>query len=242
MARELGAHATTQQQIELEEKRTKLSQRIQILQKKVIGFCSPAALSEKSPQYRQEDISHGLGDIRCSLNTLNEDSELLQEAETSPLPLPSSLLDDEVARLGWGPLKQLEISLQEAYAEDVLSHLRFQLGSRAMLYRTVVRGAKSQRDGLRSRASIDSVELHIRRLVNSYRRSQLALTRLGVDPESWPMLRETDLRMKGDFVEQNRTGQSSYELPWFWRRGNVSMAQDTEGNPVLEECELFWLL
>jgi hypothetical protein len=105
-----------------------------------------------------------------------------------------------------------------------------------------VRQAKSQREGLRSQSEVESVTLKINRLVNTYTRAQVALKRLKVDPQSWPDITKADLSMKGSFVEENRTGQMAYTLPWFWRRGRSNVTEDIDGNPVLEECKFFILI
>jgi len=46
---------------------------------------------------------------------------------------------------------------------------------------------------------------------------------------------EADLKMPGDIIEENRIGQRSDQLPWFWRLDG--QLQGDELNPRMKECK-----
>jgi hypothetical protein len=46
------------------------------------------------------------------------------------------------------------------------------------------------------------------------------------------------MRMSSDITEENRFGQKSETLAWFWRTGTGPMELgDDDNNPRLKECE-----
>ena len=53
----------------------------------------------------------------------------------------------------------------------------------------------------------------------TYRAARDAIEELGeaADLERFQRITKSDLKMSGDIVEENRVGQRSSILPWFWR-------------------------
>jgi pimeloyl-CoA synthetase len=76
----------------------------------------------------------------------------------------------------------------------------------------------------------------IRKHVRAYRRARKALEQLGASEEvleKYKPIMQDDLRMSGDVVEENRTGQRSDALAWFWHTGDVNLDQE---NNWMNEC------
>ncbi|KAJ6619131.1 hypothetical protein B0H10DRAFT_1743673, partial [Mycena sp. CBHHK59/15] len=49
-----------------------------------------------------------------------------------------------------------------------------------------------------------------------YHQATAALRRMGMR-EKWKPITKDDLKMSGDMIEANRTGQRAHTLAWFWR-------------------------
>jgi len=74
----------------------------------------------------------------------------------------------------------------------------------------------------------------MQRAVRDYNRARAALDRLdGTDPK-FKDITEDDLKMPGDVVEENRIGQRSDSLAWFWRLDNV--VEGEEQSDRMKEC------
>ena len=67
--------------------------------------------------------------------------------------------------------------------------------------------------------SIHRMENQIKQAVVVYRAARDAIGELGeaTDLERFQEIHKSDLKMSGDVVEENRVGQRSSILPWFWR-------------------------
>jgi hypothetical protein len=63
------------------------------------------------------------------------------------------------------------------------------------------------------------VEDQIKQAVVAYRAARDAIRELGeaADLGRFQEITKSDLKMSGDIVEENRVGQKSSVLPWFWR-------------------------
>ena len=70
----------------------------------------------------------------------------------------------------------------------------------------------------------------------TYRTAREAIGELGgaADLERFQKISKSDLKMSGDIVEENRVGQRSSVLPWFWR-----LDRKTKGDcgDYKKECE-----
>jgi ferric-dicitrate binding protein FerR (iron transport regulator) len=90
----------------------------------------------------------------------------------------------------------------------------------------------------RSRKEVKNVQQRVRKHVRAYKRAQKALEQLGASKEEMnqykPLLPQ-DLKMSQDIMEENRIGQKSDTLAWFWRMGEENPEQ---GNKWMTECKL----
>ena len=66
---------------------------------------------------------------------------------------------------------------------------------------------------------IHSTDKQIKQAVVTYRTARQAIGELGgaVNLKRFQEITKSDLRMSGDIPEENRVGQRSSVLPWFWR-------------------------
>jgi hypothetical protein len=113
------------------------------------------------------------------------------------------------------------------------------LGEKSLLFRMEVRNSKSQRTSLRAWQNVNKQDLVARQHKRGYDRARKALIRLDVDREYLSTLHDItpeDMKMSGDVTEENRIGQRSSVLAWFWRLGS-DVAMEVELNPRMKECE-----
>lgn len=74
-----------------------------------------------------------------------------------------------------------------------------------------------------------------------YRLAQRALEGLGASTEllsQYQEIEKKDLKMSRDVVEENRVGQRSSELPWFWR---LDRKWDIDRGEFLKECRCYYI-
>jgi hypothetical protein len=113
------------------------------------------------------------------------------------------------------------------------------LGEKAMSFRADVRNAKSQRTSQRAWANIHKHDSDARKHRNIYNHARAALIRLDHLPEFLATLHditEHDMKMSGDLTEENRYGQRSDTLAWFWRLDDGLSGED-ELSPRMKECK-----
>ena len=64
------------------------------------------------------------------------------------------------------------------------------------------------------------------------------MIQLGTHPElletTYKPIMAADLKVTGDIVEENRFGEHSDSLPWFWRLDKTELMEDSN---VMQECE-----
>lgn len=146
-----------------------------------------------------------------------------EEPETTPenviLYLPSNFKLHQRKALGWEGLGDMELQLREGQANDSLEKLRECLAEKSLRFRKQLRSAKGQKKTTRAWDSIHRMEDQITQVVVTYRTARDAIQELGeaTDLERFQEIKKSDLKMSGDIVEENRVGQRSSILPWFWR-------------------------
>lgn len=170
-----------------------------------------------------------------------EEEEVETSIERAVIWLPSSFTSSERIQMGLEQIAEVEAELREGQANDALEELRAGLAEKSLRFRTEVKPAKSQRTMTRAWDSIHRADKQIRAAVQSYRLARSALEALGVSSEllgQYKEIQKRDLKMSRDVVEENRIGQRSSELPWFWR---LDRKWDEDRGEFLKECECSWL-
>jgi len=155
--------------------------------------------------------------------------------EKERITLPSALASREIARLSLQSIATVEAELRKGQVTDSLEGLRLALGEKSLCFRTEVRNANSQRTTHRAWDNVHKFDAEARKCRSTYRQARNALLRLSIDPEFLSTLHEitdADLKVSGDLTDENRFGQRSDTLPWFWR---IGVATDTN-NPRMQEC------
>jgi hypothetical protein len=135
-------------------------------------------------------------------------------------------------------LRQEEMELRKGQANDCLEKLRQALGDRSVVFREKIHSNKSaHHHGTRSKKELQKITFAINKQARAYRRSRGAMIRLGADHhtlEVYQTLKAEDLILNKEVTEENRYGQSSDRLAWFWRINN---AKDSQKNKWMDECE-----
>ena len=156
-------------------------------------------------------------------------------AEQLGLWLPSSFTKPERAQLGLKQVAEIETELREGQANDALEALQSALAEKSLRFRTEVKPAKSQKTATRAWDSKADKQIH--GAVQCYHLARNALEGLGAPREllnQYQEIQKKDLKMSRDVVEENRVGQRSSELPWFWR---LDRKWDEDRGEFLKECK-----
>jgi hypothetical protein len=143
---------------------------------------------------------------------------------------------EKIGRLGIESLGLQEMELRQGQANDALVALQTKLGHKALLFRTKVRQSMNTKGKTRAFKEIEKSERKIKKEVQLYVQARKALERLGADGaimERYKVIERRDLNVSSDMVEENRIGQQSEKLAWFWRLGPQS-----DNGPWMEECKI----
>jgi hypothetical protein len=156
--------------------------------------------------------------------------------ECMSLSLPSYIVQEDRARLGLEELAIQEIELRQGQANDSLDGLRLALADKSLAFRTDVRQSKSTTSKTKAWDTVKAAGARVHKHARAYNRARLALIRLGAGDEIldiYKPIREEDLKVSGDIVEENRYDQKRDQLAWFWRIGVQSKA---DPGSWMEEC------
>ena len=162
--------------------------------------------------------------------------------EDLPLWMPSYVGASCLKEAGLGDLVEEEVQLRIGQANDSLERLRTHLDHKSILYRMTSRRSNSVRTDTRSKQDIRRVALKITRDARGYHRARASPTRLEAPQnilQKYQPIKPDELGVPKDITEENRLGQSSYILPWFWRIGG-----NQSGPPGIwdEECKCYNIL
>jgi hypothetical protein len=162
------------------------------------------------------------------------------EAEEMGFWMPSSVPCNHVMALqvGLAAFRKEELELRKGQANDCLENIRLALGHKAIIYRQHFRSADSVWTGTRSKQEALRCRLKIEKLVRSYQRARLAMEQLGMDQDSlkniYQEILPEQLTVDKEVTEENRFGQGSDKLAWFWR---VNNARESQKDTWMDECE-----
>jgi len=158
--------------------------------------------------------------------------------ETERITLPSALAPGEIARLSLDGIAKAEAELRQGQINDSLENLRLALGEKSLCFRAEVRNAHSQRTTQRAWDNVHKFDTEARKHRSMYNHARSALHRLPADQDYLETLQditEADMKMSGDITEEQRFGQRSDTLAWFWRQGGDPDSGDIS-NPRMQEC------
>jgi hypothetical protein len=89
---------------------------------------------------------------------------------------------------------------------------------------------------------LQKITLAINKHAREYRRSRAAMQRLQPDSDTltlYQSLKADDLAVSKEVTEENRHGQGSDKLAWFWRINSATNSQKSEW---MYECEFILFL
>jgi hypothetical protein len=168
---------------------------------------------------------------------ISEDDDLDQDIHPNPartnvlLPLPSFIGVDACKSLERTSLMGQEIQLRLGQAYDALEDIRVALAHKSLLYRNKVQKSDNNKQSTRAFDAINRVSSTISRHATTYRVAYNALKNMdGLEADLKP-ISNSDLKLAGDITEENRVGQKSDTLAWFWKLGS------TETSDGMEECK-----
>lgn len=250
----MSKHVTTLEQTSIEDKRRKLEGRLNHFHEKAQEFIGGNA--EEHPDILPQFTGWKKGDDADNKNEEALDKEALDEEkfweevddeensenpETTPIYMPSSLKQEDIQRLQLRTLAAQELELRKGQASDCLQSLRMALGHRAILYRTKVRNAKSTVDKTRAWDNVKAMTVKVSKHARAYRRARKALEHLGADNATltqYQELQSKHLQVNKDITEENRVGQRSDVLPWFWRLDSHNAEQH---DTWTQECKFIFV-
>ncbi|KAG2116427.1 uncharacterized protein F5147DRAFT_531540, partial [Suillus discolor] len=121
-------------------------------------------------------------------------------------------------------LQAEELELRKGQANDCLEKLRQALGHKAIIYRQHFRSADSTWTGTRSKQEALQCRIKIEKCVRRYQRARSSIQRLGADEDTLTTIYQDiqlhQLSVDKEVTEENRYGQGSDRLAWFWRVNN----------------------
>jgi hypothetical protein len=239
----LPSDATATQKTGLEEKRHKLAARIIKFHETADRITEGIELDTGTVHVDDPRFCRAEGEEQGWEPEVTDEhsSELADEeiaAEDMGIWMPSSLLHDQATQLGLSALQAEELELRKGQANDCLEKIRFSLGHKAIIYRQHFRSADSVWTGTRSKQEAQRCRLKIEKLVRSYQRARAAMERLGVDEDTlartYQEILPEQLSVDKEVTEENRFGQGSDKLAWFWR---VNGARESQQDAWMNECE-----
>ncbi|KAI6117657.1 hypothetical protein EDD16DRAFT_1707494 [Pisolithus croceorrhizus] len=149
-------------------------------------------------------------------------------SELMSIWIPSSIGAAKLTELGLHNLLKEERKLRIGQANDCLDQLRADLGNKAMLYQQNFRAANSTKEGARTKKEIQKAILRLDPDVNMAERYQEIL------PE--------DLVVSKEVTEENRVGQGTSKLAWFWVMDGGKSQLNMEAGCLMEEFyRINWL-
>ena len=171
----------------------------------------------------------------------DEDSEEEISPELTNICMPSSIGSVKLAKLGLIDLQKEDMELRMSQANDCLEKLQTNLGHKAMLYWQNICSSNSTRDGTRAQQEIKKVVTQINKQVRSYHRARQAI--LGLDPDvsirrKYQEVKPEDLAVSKEVTEENRFGQGTSKMAWFWLMGGQKENENVEStSPWMDECK-----
>jgi hypothetical protein len=240
--RNTSKHATALEQTSKEDRRRKLEGRLNHFHQKAGEYMGNNAEEDLDilPQFTgQEDEEDEEENEEDTLDVCEEDEEDKEgnSSEATIILMPSSMKREDIQRLGLETLAAQELELRKGQAGDCLQSLRMALGHKAVLYRTKIRTAKTSTEKTRIWNDINVITTKVNKHVRAYRRAHKALDRLGADSATlvqYQELQSKHLSLSADITEENRVGQRSDVLPWFWRLHGQNTDQH---NTWMNECK-----
>ena len=240
MVRSAGRSPTLEERQDIERKRQRLAGRIRDFHTTSSRLLSPATVNAL---LGVADTLNNDGYVSDEVRQ-PEDRGLiprLTEIENHLIVFPSA------ATSGFTPtvvdLRNRELRLRRAKANDYLAHVRETLSSLSYQYINKVRQSVTTRDHLKAYDGVKALSKQVSFFQQVYNRNSRALGKL--DPalrQRYPRLQRADCTINSTIADVNARGQSQVRLPWFWGALDGWDEHDSTHHPLLDndrllECE-----
>ena len=233
---------STVQKTDLLKQRQRLESRISSFEQRINILLNVSDDTRWTPIGGKMRVMEGSEDELSDVDSATFPDETMTP-ESDMLSLPSSLAVGEIRRQSLHSIAIVEAELRRAQINDSLHGLRLALGEKAMSFRADVRNANSQRTSQRAWATVHKRDSDARKHRNIYNHARAALIRLDCFPDFLSTLHditEQDMKMSGDLTEENRYGQRSDTMAWFWRLDN-GLSDVDQLSPRMKECKFLVL-
>ncbi|KAI5982501.1 hypothetical protein EDC04DRAFT_2616638 [Pisolithus marmoratus] len=236
---QLPSPMSTRQEVKTSEKRQRLSARIEKFHSNGQAFFKSLEIdgtfiAQDDPAFcgkdEEEDLEFWDDDER-EWQASEEDVEELA-SELMSIWMPSSIGAAKLMELGLHDLLKEERELRIGQANDCLDQLRTDLGNKAM-------------EGTRAKKEIQKVVARVNKHVRSCQRARQAI--LWLDPDvnmaqKYQEIRPEDLAVSKEVTEENRFGQGTSKLAWFWMMdGEQTQLNEESGGLMQEFYQINWL-
>ncbi|KAI6009101.1 hypothetical protein EDC04DRAFT_2610741 [Pisolithus marmoratus] len=239
---QLPSPMSTRQEVKISEKRQRLSSRIEKFHSNGQAFCKgldidgtftpqddPAFCGSDEEEHEDREF---WDDDEGDWEAPEEEVEELA-SELMSIWMPTSIGATKLTELGLHDLLKEERELRIGQANDCLDQLRTDLGNKAML------------EGTRTKREIQKVVARVNKHVRSYQRARQAILRLDPDgnmAEKYQDILPEDLTVSKEVTEENRFGQGTSKLAWFWVIDGEKSQLNVEAGGLMEEFyRINWL-
>ena len=146
-----------------------------------------------------------------------------------------SLAAGEIKHLSLRPFVLIETELQKGQITDALEGLCLALGEKSPCFQTQVCNANSQWMTCHAWDNVHKLDHRAWTFWSTYWLAWSTLQCLSIDPEYCTTLQDItddDLKVAGDLTDEQRYGQWSDSLPWFW----CIKYENNTSSPQMLEC------
>ncbi|KAI6017423.1 hypothetical protein EDC04DRAFT_2902597 [Pisolithus marmoratus] len=238
----LPSPMSTRQEVKISKKRQRLSSRIEKFHSNGQAFCKgldidgtftpqddPAFCGSDEEEHEDREF---WDDDEGDWEAPEEEVEGLA-SELMSIWMPSAIGAAKLTELGLHDLLKEERELRIGQANDCLDQLRTDLGNKAML------------EGTRTKKEIQKVVARVNKHVRSDQRARQAILRLDPDgnmAEKYQEILPEDLAVSKEVTEENRFGQGTSKLAWFWVIDGEKSQLNVEAGGLMEEFyRINWL-
>ena len=227
--RKMSRKPTPSEKASIEDRRQKLNTRLGHFNTKAERFLGEQDMDE-IVLFCGVDDRTGLEDEDEEwFDDKEEDDEGPEWPEHQTVCMPSAFSKQDIQQLHLEDLALQELQLRQGQANDTLEKLRTALGRKSLLFRKSVRKAHTTKGKTRAWDEVNRTTAQILKYVRGYRRARQAMERLGAEKsilEKYKEIKDEDLKMSSDLIEENRFGQKNDVMAWFWKIDGQKGNQD----------------
>ncbi|KAI0944571.1 hypothetical protein AcW1_002246 [Taiwanofungus camphoratus] len=220
----MGQNLTTQQKIQLVEKRRKLQMRINSFESQRSRYMA-SLMDDNGEEWEDEvlPLDQDLGE-EWDVTEMDNPFEVPSsqgvnpevEAKYSSLSLSSTTRVNRCHRAGLQVLLQQEMDLREGQANDALHQIWIAIRQKSFLFRTKVRHAKSQQRKTRAWQDVNTIDKTLQHHARVYSKAWKALVLLEAPADllaKYQVLHREHLKVSTAVADPNKRGERETSLP-----------------------------